>query len=127
MTFAPPISLGGAFMESLLQINRQQIEDCLSLRQRPDRKMNDRKTSYFPVVHFPFSLPSRLDVRARRRDGKRRAPRFSPSRVFVSSGFRLHCIPSALTKNAHSSAASSIRLLVGVPPPWPARVVMRIR
>ena len=35
-------------------------------------------------------------------------------------------IPSTRTKNANTSAAASIRLVVGVPAPWPARVSMRI-
>ena len=36
-------------------------------------------------------------------------------------------MPRFFTRNAHRSVISSIRLLVGFPPPWPARVSMRIR
>ena len=36
-------------------------------------------------------------------------------------------IPSAFTKNAHSSAVFSMVLLRAVPAPWPALVSMRMR
>src|SRR5438270_5408203 len=35
-------------------------------------------------------------------------------------------IPRFFTKNAHSSAYSSICFVVGLPAPWPARVSIRI-
>ena len=47
--------------------------------------------------------------------------------LFVIPIFSIYfSIPRFFTRNAHSSAISSIRLLVGFPPPWPARVSMRI-
>src|SRR5690606_28903167 len=36
-------------------------------------------------------------------------------------------MPRAFQRKAHLSAAWSIRLVIGVPAPWPARVSMRIR
>ena len=81
---------------------------------------NARKTRPATKRSRPCSGRSDMDAFKKEWEAYVLKLRYPVKRVY--GGF----IPRFFTRNAQSSAISSIRLAVGLPAPWPARVAMRI-